>query len=491
MTNLTEHDWLRVTARARPNGLALITGGQQYTYAHLHQKAEQVARWLHHHGLKAGDFAAVLMPNNAEYVFVIHALARLGAVIIPLNTRLTTEELRWQMQHTHCRFLIYNAQTQARAAALSDLSTTVSIESLPAVPTSDLTTQTHIQSDQLQSIVFTSGTSGHPKAAMLTWGNHFWSATASAFRLGVLPGDRWLCVLPLYHVGGLAIILRSALYGTAVVLHNGFDLDEIARSLHDNQITLISLVPTMLYRMLEAGIDFPPSLRLVLLGGAAAGADLIERCQRLGIPIAPTYGLSEACSQVATLSPQDAARKPGSVGRPLSFTSVRVVDESGVDVPTGGYGEVVVRGPTVFSRYFDNPDANARTLRDGDLYTGDIGYLDEDGDLWLVQRRSDLIVSGGENVYPAEIERVLKAYPGVADAAVVGLPNAEWGQIVAAAVVLKEGQTLTPDDLIAYSRQHLAGYKQPRRIEFVEALPQTASGKVQRRELVSLFEVEQ
>jgi len=243
----------------------------------------------------------------------------------------------------------------------------------------------------------------------------------------------------------------------------------------------------MLYRLLNAEMTFPDSLRLVLLGGAAADSTLIERCQALNIPVAPTYGLSEACSQVATMLPDEAYRKPGSVGKPLTFTSVRIVGENGASLPTGEYGEVVISGSTVFAGYYNNPEATAKTLRNGELYTGDIGYLDEDGDLWLVQRRSDLIVSGGENIYPAEIERVLREHPAVAEVCVVGIPNPEWGQQVAAAIVLKTNAQVTSEELMLFSRQHLAGYKQPRLIKFVDSLPQTASGKIQRGKVLEIF----
>lgn len=491
-------DWLAATAAVRPHALALIADGQRLTFLQLNRAAESLATRLATANIRQGTFVPALLPNGIDAVLLIHALAKLGAVIVPLNTRLTTDELRWQMTHLNGRVLVHHASTANQAAQVAaglyvqpiDLSSTRPHDTASALQADHLphaAETTSTTPDGLQAIVFTSGTSGHPKAAMLTWDNHFWSATASAFRLGVLPEDRWLCVLPLYHVGGLAIILRSALYGTAVVLHNGFEPETITRSLHNHQITLISLVPTMLYRMLSAGATFPESLRLILLGGAAASTDLLALCQEYHLPVAPTYGLSEACSQVATLPPHEMTRKSGSVGKPLTFTTVEIIDEAGDLLPAGAYGEVVVHGPTVFAGYYKAPEATARALRGGRLFTGDIGYVDSEGDLWIVQRRSDLIVSGGENVYPAEVERVLKSHHAVQDAAVVGIPSAEWGQQVAAAVVLKPGERCTESDLLAYSRQHLAGYKQPRVIRFVELLPQTASGKIQRTAVAALF----
>jgi len=479
-------DWLTSQTAARPEAVALIFRECQWTYTELSAEVDVIAQKLAAIGIISGDKVAALLPNCAEYVFLIHALAQLGVALVPLNIRLTPSEIDWQIAHTGCRWLVCSPETQDKASKLDR-------QNLAIISTADFDEDAIAPQIQpfdvsaLQAIVFTSGTTGQPKGAMLTYSNHFWSAMASAYRIGTLPDDRWLCCLPLYHVGGLSIILRCCLYGTTVVLQDGFDLGEIHQTLHAQNVTLISLVPTMLHRMLDGGMKFPPSLRLILLGGAASSPDLVERCQKLSIPVSPTYGLSEACSQVATILPRDAFRKPGSVGKPLLFSSVRVVDENGSEQPPGAYGEVVVSGPTVMSGYYGNPEATAKTIRDGELYTGDIGYLDEDGDLWLVQRRSDLIVTGGENVYPAEVEQVLEQHPAVAAACVVGIEHPEWGQQVAAAVVLREGANLPESDLLAFSRERLAGYKQPRLIRFVSALPQTASGKVKRRAVRDLL----
>jgi O-succinylbenzoic acid--CoA ligase len=253
--------------------------------------------------------------------------------------------------------------------------------------------------------------------------------------------------------------------------------------LTQHQITLISLVPTQLHRLLEAGVQVPDSLRLILLGGAAASPDLQRRAYDRGLPVATTYGLTEAASQVATMHPEQARFKPGCVGKPLKGVTVRIVDDVGGELPAGRIGEIVVSGGNVMRGYLEHPDLDPP----GTLRTGDLGYLDADGDLWLVQRRSDLIISGGENIYPVEVENILKKHPAVDDACVVGLHDAEWGQTPAAAIVLKPGMSATLDELDAHCKAHLAGYKRPRRYVFVDHLPQTASGKVIRREVAALF----
>jgi O-succinylbenzoic acid--CoA ligase len=479
-------DWLTHQARAHPLRVALIWEDTRWTYAELNAKVTRLADRLAARGIRPGDHVAVHMPNSPEYVFLIHALASLEAVLVPLNIRLTPEELQWQMEHARCGFLV------ERRCATGDLQVASSERRVPP------STPCPSSLDTLQSIVFTSGTTGRPKGAMLTFANHFWNAVASASRLGVDPHDRWLLCMPLYHVGGMAIVLRSCLYGTAVVLHPRFDPVAVNEALDTQEITLVSLVPTMLHRLLEARGErpMPPTLRCILLGGAAAPPALREKCLALNLPVATTYGLTETASQVATATPAEVRRKPGTVGKPLPFTEVRVVGEDGCELPAGEIGEIAVRGPTVMRGYYQRAAGRALSTLSGQLptldaenrkltarsgfCTGDLGYLDADGDLWVVQRRTDLIVTGGENVYPAEVEQVLLVHPDVQEACVVGVDDAEWGQRVAAAVVVKEGAPLTEEELTAFCRKRLARYKMPHIVHFMDALPQTASGKVWR-----------
>lgn len=497
-------DWLTARAQATPRKVALIIGEQQWNYGELNQLVGAYCAGFIRQGVTAGQHVALLMPNGLAYVCLVHALARLGSVLVPLNTRLTVAELRWQIEQSDCHLLVYADETATVATQSAAESNCVAVDAAvlrwqserttpETAPKGILLAKTGFLLDAPQAIVFTSGTTGQPKGAVLTFANHFWSATASSYRLGLSPEERWLSCLPLYHVGGLAVVFRSCLYGTAIVLHERFDLDTFNASLERDQITLTSLVPTMLHRLLaiRKGQPWPASLRHILLGGAAATPELLAVARESGAPVATTYGLTEAASQVATMCPADVIRKPGSVGRPLMFTTVRIVDESGATLPPGEKGEIVVTGPTVMREYYKNPAATAKTIRTHeqgcDLFTGDIGYLDDEGDLWLVQRRNDIIISGGENIYPVEVEAVLRQHPAVAAVAVVGLPDAEWGQMVAALVECHPNQQVTAAELLAFSRQRLAGYKQPRRLEFTAALPQTASGKIERRSVIAQF----
>jgi O-succinylbenzoic acid--CoA ligase len=480
----TMQDWLRARATATPEGIALIFNEESWTWRELDALTSRLCAKLKSLNIRPGAYIGVLMTNSPEAVIAVHALARAKCVMVPLNTRLTPVEMGWQLQQTGVGLLLHNTHTAEQAQKLVVNCYQVNLSQLPEADAPAVAWPL----EATQAIVFTSGTSGRPKGAEITFGNHYASATASAFRIGHHTNDIWLSILPLYHVGGLAVILRCTLYGITTLLHQRFDLHSIQLSFQQHSVTLISLVPTMLHRMLMESMHFPPSLRVVLLGGAAATPELLQQALDAAIPVTPTYGLTEASSQVATVRPGTATQKLGSVGRPLMFTEVVVVDEKRQPLPAGEYGEVVVRGPTVMRGYYRNPEATKESIHDGWLYTGDIGYLDEDGDLWLVQRRSDLIVTGGENVYPVEIEAVLRHHPLVSDVSVVGIDDVEWGQQVAAAIVPEEETMPSIEELVTYCRHHLAAYKCPRRFVFVDEFPKTASGKVQRGRIRELFD---
>jgi O-succinylbenzoic acid--CoA ligase len=434
---------------------------------------------------------------------------RLGAVLLPLNLRLTPGELAWQVRDAGARVVVHDASTEAKAAELRALATELTVRRIDddaapidtapldagrsdiaraeISPAADAPLRERTDPGDPLAIVYTSGTTGAPKGAVLSYSNFWWSAMGSALNLGVHDDDRWLAPLPLFHVGGLSVLTRSAIYGTTAVLNDGFDAERVSAALEDEGITIVSLVPTMLHRLLEVRGDRPSprSLRCVLLGGGPAPRALLERCAALGVPVSQTYGLTECCSQVATLAPRDALRKLGSAGRPLYPNEIRVVTDTGNDPPPGEGGEILVRGPIVTAGYWNRPDATERAFEHGWLRTGDFGTLDEEGYLYVLDRRDDLIVTGGENVYPAEVEGVLLAHPCVAEAAVIGESDAEWGQRVVAVVRLVEGADReVVDQIQAHCRAALAAYKVPREVRISEVpLPRTASGKLQRHSL--------
>jgi O-succinylbenzoic acid--CoA ligase len=436
-------DWLAQRSQSCPDRVALVADGAEVTYAELEAEATWVARRLEAHGVRRRSVAALTMQPRREQVVLTHALMKVGAVLLPLSPRLSTAE----------RAAIVAAEEPT--VDLSDPGELTQTEAdLPLLGEHDM--------DAPCCRVMTSGSTGKPDAVELTYGNFLWSAVGSAFNIGVEPEDRWLCCLPLSHIAGLSIVMRSVIYGTAAVLHDGFEVERVAAALGSGGITVLSLVTTQLNRLLEAGADLAGP-RAILVGGGPVPEPSLEEAIGRGATVVQTYGLTEACSQVTTLAPADARRKLGSAGRPLLTTHLRIRE-----------GEILVQGPTV---------APTRLDADGWLHTGDLGRIDEEGFLYVEDRIDDMIVSGGENVVPAEVEQVLLRHPEVADAAVVGREDPEWQQAVTAVVVLHDGSEVTPDELRRHCADSLAGFKVPKRVELAAALPRTPSGKLLRRAL--------
>lgn len=475
-------DWLAHRASVMPDALALIDDDGEHTFATLDRRVDQVAGALAAAGVRRGGRIAMLSWNAPEVVELVHAAARLGATLVPLNARLGPAELAFQLRDADISLFVTDPaleDTARAAAAEAGLAAPAGLPLAPSPGTPWERVETHASGDPAL-IMYTSGTTGAPKGVVLTYGNLFASAAGSAFNLGTLPGDRWLACMPLFHVGGLSIIIRSVIYGTCIVLHRQFDERLVSEALRTRQVTHVSVVAAMLQRLLEVDPDpCAPHVRVVMVGGGPVPPALLERAAALGYPVLQTYGMTETASQVATLSPADAITRLGSAGKPLVTTRLRV------DAPPGEAGEILVAGPVVTPGYFRRPEASAAAIRDGWLHTGDVGRLDDDGYLYVLDRRDDLIVSGGENVYPAEVEAALRRHPAVLDAAVVGLPHPVWGQAVAAAVVCEE--SLAPEDLRQWLRGRLAAFKVPVRVERVASLPMTASGKVQRRLVRTMF----
>lgn len=460
--------WLWQRAAQTPEKLALVCGAERLRFADLAARADDWAARLQAAGLGRGDRLALRLRPGVDFAALLHAAWRIGAIAAPLNLRLAQAELQSQLARIAPRLILDGealvgeqpeALPQTRAAAPE-----------PPPP---------LQPEAAALILFTSGASGFAKAACLSFGALEASARASAQRLQSSATDCWLACLPLFHVSGLSILLRSALDGSAVVLHEGFDAARVRRALATEGITHVSLVPTALSRLLEEG-GAPGALRAVLLGGAAADAELCQRARRAGFPLLATYGLTEAASQVATMAPGDAPE--AGAGRPLPGTRLRIANAKGRALPPGESGEIWVRGPTLFMGYWKDEEASRAALRDGWLRTGDLGYVDSQGRLFVQGRRDDLIVSGGENIHPAEVEAVLLRHPGVREAAVCGLADSDLGQRVAAFIVAESGAP-SVQSLRQHCRAHLAGYKIPRSFQFATALPRTPLGKIMRRRL--------
>ena len=425
--------WLISAAAKRPERPALITGRGELSYAELAVAARRAADGLRRRGVSEGDRVALALPAGRAFAAALHGTWLLGAIAVPVDLRLGDSERARRMQGVAA---VVDTPLEAQDG-----------QDAPGVAVT-------VDPAATATLMFTSGTTSEPRPVELTYGNWLAAALGSAVALGLDQHERWLCPMPLAHVGGLSILVRSTVYATTVVLHERFETAVALDALMSERerITLVSLVPTMLARLLDAGLRRPPALRWALLGGGPIPPALLERAEQAGVPVAPSYGMTEACSQIATH------------GWPLP----------GVDVRLAADGELLVRGATV---------APAALSADGWLHTGDLAEFGGGGRLRIIGRKSDTIVSGGENVAPAEVEAVLLSHPAVADAAVHARVDEEWGEAVVATVVARDGSALDPNDLRAFCAARLAGFKVPKAIAFADELPRTASGKLLRRKL--------
>ncbi len=468
--------WLARAAAAAPTVTAVETPERALSYAEMLAGARAAAEELLERGARPGERVAIALPPGIAFAQALHACFLIGVTAVPVDLRLKDSER--ELIAAGSKVLVdapLREPAPARAAAMDEAGgggLREQAEANAAPTTHDL--------DSCAIVIHTSGTTSAPKPIELTYGNLLWSALGSGVALGVDPAERWLCALPLSHVGGLSILIRSAIYATTAVIHERFDTDRVLEALGSERITLVSLVSTTLARLLDAGLREPPELRCALTGGGPVPEQLVQRAREAGVPVAETYGLTECCSQAATAplalvsgrareldGPGGGDRRLGA-GVPLFCTRTEIAPD----------GEIMLSGPTV---------ARCALAEDGRLHTGDLGHVDRAGLLHVTGRKADTIVSGGENVAPAEVEAVLEAHPAVLEAAVVGREDLEWGEAVVALIVLAADASADEEALRAHCAARLAPYKVPKRLVLVEGpLPRTASGKLLRRQLGSI-----
>ncbi|MET3575312.1 o-succinylbenzoate--CoA ligase [Bhargavaea ullalensis] len=468
-------NWILQRADLSPNRTALSCGEERWTFREVAGEAKQMAGKLRSLGMKEGDRVALLLESGPRAVFLIHGALLAGLELVMLNSRLTEAELAYQIADSAAVSVIASDGLAAKAGVRA-----IPASRLAALEAAAFTPASVWAEDRTVTIMYTSGTTGFPKGVRQTVGNHFASAMASVLNMGLAEEDVWLCSMPLFHISGFSILMRSLLYGMEVRLQPKFDETAAAREIADGSVTRISVVSATLARLLnrleEEGLRASDRFKTMLAGGGPVPVPYIRRAQALGIPILQTYGMTETASQTATLSAEDAVHKEGSSGRPLFFSRIRI---DGAKAP-GDEGEILVSGPNVTPGYVGR-FAERAALQDGWLHTGDIGRIDKEGFLYVLDRRSDLIVSGGENVYPAEIEQVLLAHPSVMEAGVIGMADEQWGEVPAAFIVAKSA--VTDEELRDFCAERLAPYKLPKKFTFTGSLPRNASNKLLRRQL--------
>ncbi len=488
-------DWLGRWALYAPDRAALVDpeAGRTITYAEADARARRAARWLREaHGVAAGDRVALVAPNELDAVLLFFAVRRLGAILVPVNWRLAPPEVAHVLRDAAPRVVV----AHETHAALADAAR-ATLDAPPPVAPFDQMTAAMDAGEPLDDdagsfdapcmILYTSGTTGAPKGAVLTNRSVFWNAVNSTLRLNLTDADRTAIFAPLFHTGGWHVLTTPLLHaGGTVYLMRRFEPDAVLRLCDDAGLTILFGVPTMMAALhgapafADARLD---TVRYAIVGGEPMPVPLIHEWQAKGVPVRQGYGLTEFGPNVFSLPEADAVRKAGSIGFPNFYVDIRIVGPDGADVTDGEVGELLLRGPAAMDGYWQNPAATAETIVDGWLRTGDLVRRDAEGYVYVAGRTKEMFISGAENVYPAEVEAALAQHPAVAAVAVVGVPDARWGEVGHAVVVLRDDAEVSAADLRAFCDGRLARFKIPKHITFTDALPVSDSGKVLRRAL--------
>ncbi|ASK62893.1 o-succinylbenzoate--CoA ligase [Virgibacillus phasianinus] len=476
--------WLTKQASLSPHATALeLEDGSRFTFYELMEQSQAFARKLANQGVVEGAKVGIFSTNCKGMVIAIHALSYLHAVAVLFNVRLTKKELAFQIEDADVAQILVKDDLEDH---LRDMNLSTKVTPYSFVTKTEETSHqlaSEIDLEDAFTIMYTSGTTGNPKGVVHTYGNHWWSATGSALNIGIHADDKWLAALPLFHIGGLSLLLKSVIYGMPVYLMEKFNVQKVHYAIMKCNVTIASVVTVMLQQLVDflGEGEYPKAFRCMLLGGGPAPKGLLELSKAKQIPVFQSYGMTETSSQIVTLSPNDALRKLGSAGKPLFPAQLTIMDAD-----QGGVGEIVVKGPMVTRGYYKNQYATTKALKEGWLSTGDLGRLDGEGFLYVVERRNDLIISGGENIYPSEIESVLSSMNGVKEVGVTGIEDAKWGQVPAAFIIL-DGPPISEAAIRQYAAENVAAFKIPKQIYFINELPRNASNKLLRNELYKLI----
>ena len=507
LSHITTRDWLQHWAIETPTAIAIREvrddgeTGRVLTYEELNAWATAATVWLQARGCKKGHRIALLAENTPEHFMLFGAAQKTGCILVPLNYRLTADEIAYLLEDSTPSVVIVEEKYAALLATTS--STIAHIISLPDA-IAEWKQLININAEQLETpiipdvvisdtdalfILYTSGTTGFPKGALYTHGMAYWNSVNTALRLDLTSNDHTIVCTPLFHTGGLNVLATPLLHiGGSFSLMKKFDANAVLTLLASTHATIFMGVPTMLQMMKQSerfdheNLD---AVRYFIVGGEALPLPVIEAWQGRGIPIRQGFGMTEAGPNLFSLHHDDSVRKIGSIGTPNKYVEVRIVNDDGNDVSTGERGELLLVGPIVTTGYWNKPDATREAFFDGWFRTGDVVIRDAEGFFYVVDRKKNMFISGGENVYPVEVERVLVQHPCIAEAVVVGVPDVEWGEVGKAFVVLREGVTLTAGEVQAFCREKLAKYKIPKHVEFVRELPKNDTGKINRRALQS------
>lgn len=469
---------------------ALIYNEKSISYNELKEKVADFSAYLHQQGISKGDRVALLCQNSPEFIYAYFALASLGVAIVPLNLLFTLEEIMYIVNDSKVNGVIIHEKIFQKLKNPSNIPIpkvfVVNEEFFSKLPHSEEPPVVEESAENnLCTILYTSGTTGKPKGAMLSHKNLLANVDSIMKAIEITEKDNFLCVLPMFHSFAFTVCVLTPLYtGASITIQESFNPKETLSLVHNKRITVFAGVPAM-FNFITQTADKKEldSVRIAVSGGAPLPVQILEAYEsKYGMPLIEGYGLSEA-SPAVSFNPIHRERKKGSVGTPMPNIEVKIIDELRGELPVGEIGEIVIRGDNVMLGYLNLPAETAQTLREGWLYTGDIGYIDEDGYIFIVDRKKDLVIVGGLNVYPREIEETIYTFPGVSECAVIGKPDISRGEIVKAYIVPKEGVNIDKKALLRFLKERLAIYKLPKTVDFVTALPKTGPGKVDKKQL--------
>lgn len=478
--------WLQKQVNERPDHPAFYWQDEIWSFVEVGQEVKQ---WVDTFSMKIPNKEkriGLFSRNSKEMYFSILALWELGKELVLLNTQLSIQELRYQLTDAKVNQVVVATESLSFFAKLDFLTVIEMVQSENSVLSTSETTATY-QLDATASIMYTSGTTGNPKGVVQCFSNHLASALATQENMKITEADCWLCSVPLFHISGLSIIIRQLVLGCSLRLYSKFEAKTVTEDLADGRGTVISVVAVMLRELLEhyPKNGYSSTFKAMLLGGGPISPKALEKCESYGIPVIQSYGMTETCSQVVALSFEDAAKKIGSAGKPLTGIAIKIIDANEKQLEPNNVGEILLKGKNVVRHYLNGEQwQTVKWTPDGWFKTGDMGYLDEDGYLYLVSRLSELIISGGENIYPTEIEHVLQEFPGVKEVAVIGEPDEKWDAVPVAYIV--GAPSITAEMINAFAKQYLAKYKLPKRVYLCHSLPKTASGKLAKHRLTTI-----
>ncbi|MFE4525227.1 o-succinylbenzoate--CoA ligase [Cytobacillus firmus] len=484
--------WIQKWAFTHPDRTAVITDNEKVSYRQLDKMIDSAAVKIHEklQG-KKGERIAILSHNRIEYIVLLFAIAKAECVAVPLNIRLSAKELIFQLNDSGSKLIFAEKENAEFAASLfeqSELESMEFMEDLCEGTQTCFANENPIDEEAPYIICYTSGTTGKPKGAVLTQSNMFWNAVNNKLAIDLTSEDRCIVLLPLFHIGGIGLFAFPSLFsGGTIVIPGKFEPEKALAMIEKHKVSIVMGVPTI-HQALLTSPSFKTadlsSVRWFYNGGAPCPRELIDAYFDRGFLFGQGFGMTETSPTLFMLTKEDAPRKRGSIGKPVLFSEYKLIDSKGKAAAKGEVGELAVRGPNIMKEYWNRPDATEDALKDGWLLTGDLAKTDDEGFLFIVGRKKEMIISGGENIYPLEVEQVISQLKDVAEVAVVGNADPLWGEVPEAFIVKENGSALTEDDVIQYCHGNLAKYKIPKKVTFLKELPKNATGKIQKTQLL-------